>query len=131
MLLGQPLVVEVTVGWTRSDMENGYSSFDGYRVGASQHTETFEVEVAVGQPLHALEYLIAEAAFAATNFPPGTTEDSLAEQILAKITASGYRGQGAHYSLSVGDTVTVGEVMLACERTGWTRVSHLDETSVA
>lgn len=105
----------LTIGWTKSDMDNGYSSFmDGYRPGAEQHTETITVEVDREYSVEAL----AERALVATNAPyvePG----SVAEKIAKAIEATGYYGQGAHYSLSVGDTVTVGEVTVACERLGW------------
>ena len=113
--------IEITIGWTKSDMERGYSSFSGYQPGAAQHTETIEVETLPfeGEPQKTVE-AIAEAAFVATNSPYEVT--GLAAQIREAIAATGYRGQGAHYSLSVGDTVTVGEVMLACESFGWQRV---------
>lgn len=134
--------VDVTIGWTMSDRANGYSSFDGYRPGARQHTETINVEwtnapevadddmlAAIGATRADAEALriqrvveaLAEACFEATNAPFAT---GLAAQIAEKIAATGYRGeQAGHYSLSVGDTVTVNEVTLACARFGWERVT--------
>ena len=48
----------ITIGWTRSNMQEGYSSAsDGFKVGASQHSETLEINT----DLDASE--IAEAAF--------------------------------------------------------------------
>lgn len=117
------MIVDVTIGWTKSDMANGYSSFNGYKPGAQQHTETVHVVVteedAALRPEQVVEK-IADAAFAATN-SPGLLS-ALAAQIRKGIKATGYRGEGAHYSLSVGDTVTVNEVTLACEDFGWKRV---------
>lgn len=111
--------IEITIGWTRSDMENGYSSFMGYKPGASQHTETITVEADIAPTQEGAEQ-IAEACFTATNAPFAT---GLAAQIAEAIAATGYRGREAHYSLSVGDTVTVGEIMLACARFGFERVT--------
>lgn len=113
--------VEVTIGWTKSAMPE-YSSFsDGYRHGAEQHVETVEVEVHENLSLNYNAVLgIAEAAFMATNAPYEVT--GMAGEIREAIAAAGYRGQGAHYSLSVGDTVMVGEVMVSCEPTGWKQV---------
>lgn len=115
--------VEVTIGWTKSDLPE-YSSFaDGYKPGAQQHTETIEVEVeSFADPQHTVE-AVAEAAFVATNSPYEVS--GLPAQIREAITATGYNGRGAHYSLSVGDTVTVGEVMMACESFGWKRVGRV------
>ena len=125
--MSNPKAIEVTIGWTRSDLANGYSSFDGYRPGASQHTETITLDTdgkgtgifAEVPTLEAVEQ-IAEACFVATNAP---FTSGLAAEIAEQIAQTGYHGQGAHYSLSVGDTVTVGEVMVSCERTGWQRVA--------
>lgn len=114
--------VSVTIGWTRSALPE-YSSFcDGYRPGASQHTETIEIEVGDLTPVGAAEK-IAEAVFCATNHPYPEGLVGLSKQAFDAITATGYNGRGAHYSLSVGDTVTVGEVMLSCESDGWQQVS--------
>lgn len=114
--------LEVTVGWTRSDETSGYCSFMGYKPGASQHTEVLEIEVAEDfGPIEGNMYALAEAAFVATNSEGPLSP--LAQSIRTALDATGYRGQGAHYSLSVGDTVTVGEVMLACASLGWERVT--------
>ena len=117
--------VDVTIGWTRSDPEAGYSSFsDGYRPGASQHRLTVRVAVPDDADVAAAVEAIAEAAFAATNHPAPETLTGYARQIYEGIAASGYIGREAHYSLSVGDTVCVGEVTLACANTGWQRVTY-------
>lgn len=114
----------ITIGWTKSDRATGYSSFDGYKPGAKQHTETFDLDFEPdGNPWDDA-VAIAEAAFHATN-APFVTAASLAGRMAEAISATGYHGEGAHYSLSVGDTVTInGEVMLACGRMGWDRVSN-------
>ncbi len=116
--------IDVTVGWTRSDMANGYSSFDGYRPGASQHTETFQVDM-TGTNLHPTSWpeAIADACFYATNAPRLGYPQGLTGLVCRAIDELGYDGRGAHYSLSVGDTVTVGEIALACASFGWERVS--------
>jgi len=106
--------VQVTIGWTKSDRDRGYSSFDGYVRGAAQHVETITVTALATADAQS----IAESVFMATNAPyidPATFEG----QILAAIYANGYHGEGAHFSLSTGDTVTVGDTMLACARFGW------------
>lgn len=121
--------VEITIGWTRSDMDNGYSSFDGYRPGAQQHTEVVTVDVPIASDReNDLEWAVlamAEAAFAATNHPDpavGRPEG----QIYTQLRERGFNGsQSGHYSLSVGDTVTCGEVTLACASFGWERVTHV------
>lgn len=117
--------ITVTIGWTRSDPDTGYSSFtDGYRPGAAQHRLTVHVSVPDDADVAAAVEAIAEAAFTATNHPAPETLTGYARQIYDGITASGYHGREAHYSLSVGDTVTVGEVTLACAPTGWQRVTY-------
>ena len=117
--------IDVTIGWTMSDRANGYSSFDGYRPGARQHTETISIDWDLDLNIaHAPEH-IAEACFEVTN-APYVIETGIAGQITEALAATGYHGeQAGHYSLSVGDTVTVGEVTLACDRFGWKRVSLL------
>lgn len=116
--------VEVTVGWTNSDMENGYSSFcDGYKPGAEQHTETFTLEVEEGM---VTPERVADMVFEATNNPYLTQPQGVLGQVFRAIKASGYTGEGFHYSLSVGDTVTVDGVMYACQPTGWAVVEGVE-----
>lgn len=117
--------IEVTIGWTRSDPATGYSSFsDGYQPGADQHRLTLRVDVPTDADIGAAVEAIAEAAFAATNHPDPDALTGYAKQIYEGVQASGYTGREAHYSLSVGDTVTIAEVTLACAPTGWQRVAH-------
>lgn len=116
--------IEVAIGWTRSDMERGYSSFDGYRPGASQHTETILVDMTgTNIPVEKWPELIAEACWHATNAPRLVYPQGLVGQVCRLIDETGYHGEGAHYTLSVGDTVTLGEITLACAPLGWERVS--------
>lgn len=124
-------IIEVRIGWTKSDRANGYSSFcDGYRPGAEQHT--LDLEVTFSNPPmgpDGIDYqrtaeAVADACFTATNSPFPDMLQGISGQIYRLIRDSGYRGREAgHFSLSVGDTVTVGEVMLACEPLGWERVT--------
>ena len=113
--------MKLTIGWTRSDMANGYSSFDGYRPGASQHVIELEISVDDRMRLRG-DLAICEAAFTALNAPGLQPRDGLAYQIEQAVRATGYRGEGAHYSLSVGDTVTVDGRMYACDASGWSVV---------
>lgn len=106
----------ITIGWTRSNMQEGYSSFsDGFKVGASQHSETLEINT----DLDASE--IAEAAFRATNAPEGlVAPESVAGHIATVLAKRGFDGsQSGHYSLSMGDTVTVDDQVLECASLGW------------
>lgn len=125
--------VEVTIGWTKYPNEQGGAVtldgrvhipfWDGYVPGMPQHTETVTVEVDTEwRELAAVVEHIAEEAYKATNSPEPTRETGLAQQIYLGVLETGYRGEGAHYSLSIGDTVTVGEVTLGCTREGWQRV---------
>jgi hypothetical protein len=107
---------EVTVGWTKSDRDTGYSSFsDGYQRGREQHVEVLEVE--------GIEHLaldtIAEYVFVATNSPHAYSDEHPITHIRAALERTGYRGRQAHYSLSVGDTVTVDGRTVACGSWGW------------
>jgi len=122
---------EVTIGWTMSDRDAGCSSFsDGYRPGAKQHTETITIEwtnppMLFGGTvdLNRAAEVLAEACYYATNAPRFTCPDGLTGQVCRAIDATCYHGhQAGHYSLSVGDTVTVGEITLACASLGWERV---------
>jgi hypothetical protein len=118
MVLTEP--VEMTIGWTISDMENGYSSFSGYKQGAQQVTKTITIEAPVGS----FAEQIAEAVFQGTNAPPEfLSSGSMAAQVAGCLASLGFRGQGAHYSLSTGDTVTVMGVTLAVESLGFKEVT--------
>jgi hypothetical protein len=109
----------VTVGWTKSDMPE-YSSFaDGYRQGAEQHVEELEADGLEGLTLET----IAEYVFLATNSPHDYSSDHPVTAIRAALEQTGYRGEGAHYSLSVGDTVTVDGRTLECGSWGWKPVT--------
>jgi hypothetical protein len=114
--------VEMRIGWTKS--RPGYSSFmHGYVHGEEQHTEDITVDAPDEYFEDSIEngvHRLAEAAFIATNAP--FEVDGVPKQIRDAVYASGYTGEQAHYSLSVGDTVTVGEVMLSCDHHGWLRV---------
>jgi hypothetical protein len=111
----------ITIGWTKSDRASGYSSFDGYRPGAEQHTETIEVDVPATGRWDAER--LADHVYEAMNAPASPSVfGSVPEQIREAIAATGYRGEGAHYTFSVGDTVTVDGVTVACGRVGWQRV---------
>jgi hypothetical protein len=111
----------ITIGWTKFKTGDSYVPFvDGYRSGAAQHSITVESETG-----SLTTEDIANAVYEATNAPT-VHPDTLAGDILAQIHATGYRGQDAHFSLSVGDTVTAKGWRAACARSGWT-VTKLDD----
>jgi hypothetical protein len=93
---------------------------DGYRPGAEQHVVTITVDLSPSlQP-----YRIAELVFIATNAPEELLAEGSAEELIRlAIEDTGYKGVEAHWSLSVGDTVQVGDgPRWACEASGWTEV---------
>jgi hypothetical protein len=98
----------VTVGLSESDRDDNYfPMMDGYRPGVAQQT----VSIAVEDALLLAPEAMAEAVFHASNAPTIDPANPLHRTLRAGLR--GYR------SVSVGDTVTIGEVRLACERTGW------------
>ena len=111
--------------WTGFGERPYVPMMDGYRPGTPQHTLTVRVEVPNDADPAAAVYDLAEAAFTATNHPSPAGLGGYAGQIFDGIRASGYRGhEGGHYSLSIGDTVSVAEVTLGCEPTGWKRITQ-------
>lgn len=111
------MALTLTIGFTRSDRADDYSSFaDGYRPGAEQDI----VEITVESPVGFTGEQWAEAVFVASNAPgeghlsdqPGATAVSAA---LAQARKNGARMR----SLSVGDTVTINGVRYACTPAGW------------
>jgi hypothetical protein len=105
--------VIITLGFTQSNRDAGYSSFsDGYRLGAQQMSVTVVVD---GDGLLLTGEEWADEAFAATNQPgqapagpARAIQRALADQVRTPLR-----------SLSVGDTVTVHGQMWACEPDGW------------
>ena len=106
----------ITVGFTESDHDRGYSSFsDGYRLGARQISVTIALEGA-GTALSGEQW--AEAVFTASNYPGGSLDPivaaiqhALADQVHCRLR-----------SVSVGDTVTAHGQMWSCDPTGWHQV---------
>src|SRR5262245_37037162 len=119
--------ITMTIGWTL-----GVDQFvRGYQPGMDQHIESFDVEcdgdVDRKLPVDVATFL-AERAFVATNHPDPEGLTGLAGTIYEAVKASGYNGaveQGlGHYSLSVGDTVTIRygaerPLTVACASYGW------------
>lgn len=115
----------LTIGWTihahRKDgslIDTSYMPFsDPWRPGQPQHEVTILVEVPGGLA----EDTLVEAVFRATNDPDQPrADDDLASAILTAIQATGYTGREAHWSLSVGDTVTVDDRRVwSCRKFGW------------
>lgn len=149
----------VTVGWT--DDPSCCSYFEGYRPGARQHVETLQVQwdnppkIAAPDDILALAggdaglatllradaerraglrtvETLAEAVYEATNDPFASNRHGLTGQVYRAVRATGYDGRGAHYSLSVGDTVTVtGEgfpaIAVELTRDGWAKLVRVPE----
>lgn len=116
--------VEVTIGWTKQHELPPERRWSEYQPGDPQHTLTFTLDVYSGMSPEETTRAIAEDCFVATNHPVPQTLNDGAGLVYSLIKQAGYRGQeGGHYSLSVGDTVTVSEIMLACVADGWERVS--------
>jgi len=107
---------KIVVGWTISDRDHGYVSYmDGWRAGQPQHELSIEVAV----PPSLAPHQVADLVFIATN-APDVESHPYAAKILEAIVATGYRGEEAgHFSLSVGDTVTVDGIKLACQASNW------------
>ena len=108
----------ILIGFTESDLDNGYSSFDGFRPGASQRVTPVTVD---GRLLAHLDAeAVAECIFVATNAPREVVEASplakaVCEALVAYVEADTYRVR----SLSVGDTVTVHNTTVAVDRVGF------------
>ncbi|MEV4201075.1 hypothetical protein [Micromonospora globbae] len=108
----------ITLGFTESDRSRDYSSFaDGYRIGARQTSVTIALD---GDGSHLSAQQWAEAVFEASNLPAPA-----ADPIVAAIQhALAAQVQTPLRALSVGDSVTVGGQMWACEPVGWRRIDH-------
>jgi hypothetical protein len=103
----------VTIGWTQY-------GFDGWEPGLRQHVEDIFIDIETAQPTSLLVETIVEAVFIATNHPEPESLRGMSGAVYRAIRDTGYRGeQAGHYSISVGDTVTIGETTWACERFGW------------
>ena len=127
--------MKITIGWTKHSAETkaefDYAPFwDPFKPGMPQHTETIEVDYNTDNP-----EVVANLVFAASNqlgafghAPYGDGEPTIIEKLMMAIEDTGYRGREAHFSLSIGDTVTVhdagapGDITLACTREGWEEV---------
>lgn len=116
--------MKVEIGFTITDRAAGYvPASDGYRKGAKQRVVTIDLFA-----VHAGEALaVAEAVFVATNAPAVVVAKSqMARDVLRALVALS-RAQGTPSvprSLSVGDTVTVEGVTVACASAGWKQVTR-------
>jgi hypothetical protein len=119
----------VVIGYTKMHRTTGggyVPMVDGYRPGAAQHVLTVTVDLAP----ELSPDKIAELVFHATNAQV-LTPGGPAQAIYEAVVATGYRGEEAHWSLSVGDTVTVDGVQLACQAAGWTPVTRWTDAKAA
>jgi hypothetical protein len=130
--------VTIIIGWTKHDGprdQMAYTPFwDGWTPGQAQHYETIEVTLpdVLEYPGEISERDLAEACFAATNAPVAEgrptsywRNGSVVARVWEAIQATGYRGEQAHYSLSVGDTVIINGAIWSCERVGWRKVGQV------
>jgi hypothetical protein len=114
-------VVQVTIGSTKREQPNhpNYRVFEPYEVGLAQHfvNVTF-VSKFSGDPER-----VADQVYEAMNNPSPTGKVA---EILALVQETGFNGsQSGHFSLSVGDTVTVDGRVFACDRYGWKEVGQV------
>jgi hypothetical protein len=127
----------ITIGWTihapapgsqgHRYADESYTPFrDAWTPGQPQHVETITLELpdVLDHPVAITATDLAEAVFEATNAPE-VREGSLAGLVQAAIQATGYTGREAHWSLSVGDTVTVDGDIFACDMSGWRLVGRI------
>jgi hypothetical protein len=113
--------VIITIGFTQSDRDRGYSSFcDGFHAGAKQE----RVSVWIPAPLeaHSLEE-VAEATFIATNHPDPASLTGLAGEVFQAVETFSRKRERYFRSLSVGDTVRTADGRLACVSEGWEQMS--------
>ena len=116
----------VKLGFTASDRAaNYFPCMDGYRPGARQTLLTIGPLTVPGeQPTDAEQ--VAHDCFAAMNAPedlPVSTRvaalrTAITDAVAALADSADPALNGVH-SLSVGDTVSVGDVTLSCQRVGW------------
>lgn len=127
--MSRPLTPDTTtviVGFTHADSRDSYVPFlDGYRPGAPQ--DTTAVTLPTDLALQGTRGDLCEALFVATNAPANVIEsytsgDSFTGQVITELVKAGVRFPR---SLSVGDTVTVDGVTVACVPDGWTSVRRL------
>lgn len=104
--------MKVNIGLTRNNRADDYiPAADGYRFGAEQDAILLDYPDYM-EPAEK----VAERIFIATN-APDEAQFSPAQQAMRELLAP-FKLR----ALSVGDTVTVGDVTLACTRAGWTVV---------
>jgi hypothetical protein len=112
--------VTITIGLTVSDRAANYiPAMDGWRPGAAQ--DTFPLPQ-VALPAAWTRADVAEALFTLTNAPVEVWDGKGGYAELAR-TLRALNPLLAR-SLSVGDTVTVDGVTLACQRVGWVSTEH-------
>lgn len=107
--------LKVVIGFTAAALDRSYvPQLDGYRPGALQ--QEVELHCRVVPTAQHTDY--AEGVFEVTNAPYLPTQGA-AGAVADAVTALSTR---LPRTLSVGDTVTVGDVKLACLSAGWAEV---------
>lgn len=113
----------ITIGFTEPGDQHPYLSLslvNGYRIGARQTSVTIHLP-GDGGPRSAQEW--AEVVFTALQHPRLSLAESAPDSDVTAIRrALTDQVHTPLRSLSVGDTVTVGGQMWACESTGWRQV---------
>lgn len=117
----------ITVGFTEPDHQHPYLSLvDGYRIGAPQTSVTIHLP---GDGGHRSTQEWAEVVFTAVQHPRSSlAEPAPDSDVTAVRRALTDQVHTPLRSLSVGDTVTVGGQMWACESTGWRQVDPDGDT---
>lgn len=115
-------IVPIKLGFTQQQGDDYIPIHDGFRAGAEQVTVTIgplEIlglrEVTVDDAAD-----VAEACFTAMNAPAEVLSPLAAQirELLTEAIAALGDDSGVHL-LAVGDTVTVGDMTVACEVIGW------------
>lgn len=111
----------VVIGWTKQQELDQFQRWGPYQQGWPQYTLPITVDY------DGSDENLCEIVFGALNNP---YPQGLAKQIQDQVNATGFDGsQSGHYSLSVGDTVTVDGIQYAVEDFGFGKVSTLSPAS--
>lgn len=123
--------ITITVGFTQSDRANDYVPFDdGYRPGAQQETIQLVVTDYRGPALSLADW--AEALFFASNAPGASPSDGLVVAAARAALVAARRDGARLRTLSIGDTVTIGDRTVACDKgVGWKPVTLAPATGQA
>lgn len=125
---GQTITIDIVVGYQDIDDQTPMARATRWTEDYTGRRDDWTYTITVDAEM-AADFLVedgvahlADQVFQADNAPYVFDEDSAAGMIQAAMNAAYTERQGGHHSLSVGDTVRVGEVTVVCASTGWVRV---------